>query len=100
MPPLASLHLQYCTVQFTPSWIQTVENIGYASSLPRYLVTVAIEGEPELKTKNVKTCDLLGPFTEGYVLTFLGLLWYFIAPAGAHRCANLEFLSNSSLKLG
>ena len=77
-----------------------MENISYASSLPRYLVTVAIEGEPEQKTKNVKTCDLLGPFTEGYVLTFLGSLWHYMPPAGAHPCADLEFLSNSCLKLG
>ena len=77
-----------------------MENIGSASSLPRYLVTVAIEGAPELKTKNVKTCDLLGPFTGGYVLTFLGSLWHYMPAAGAHRCADLEFLSNSCLKLG
>ena len=68
--------------------------------LTRYLVTVAIEGAPERKTKNVKTCDLLGPFTEGYVLTFLGSLWHYRPPAAAHLCADLDFLSNSCLKFG
>ena len=62
---------------------------------PRCLVPVAIEGAPEQKTKNVKTCDRLGPFTGGYVLTFLGLLWHYLPPAAAHPCADLEFLSNS-----
>ena len=67
---------------------------------PRCLVPVAIEGAPEQKTKNVKTCDRLGPFTGGYVLTFLGLLWHYLPPAAAHPCADLEFLSNSCLKFG
>ena len=97
---LANVYLPYCTVQFTPSWKQTVENIGFANFLPRYLVTVAIEGAPEQKTKNVKTCDRLGPFTGGYVLTFLGYLWHYLPPAAAHLCADLDFLSNSCLKFG
>ena len=39
-------------------WKKTVS----ASSLPRCVVKVAIEGAPEQKTKYVKTCDRLGPF--------------------------------------
>ena len=99
-PTFANLLLQFCIVQFTPSWKQTVENIGCASSLPRYLVTVAIEEAPERKTKHVKTCDLLGPFTGGYVLTFLGSLWHYRPPAAAHLCADLDFFSNLCLKFG
>ena len=77
-----------------------MENIGCANSFALLFGHSSKEGAPEQKTKNVKTCDRLGPFTGGYVLTFLGSLWHYRPPAAAHLCADLDFLSNSCLKFG
>ena len=97
---LENVYLPYFTIHFTPSWKQTVESSGCANSFALLLSHSSNRRGAGAKTKNVQTCDRLGPFTGGYVLTFLGQLGHYMPPAGAHPCADLEFLSNSCLKLG
>ena len=97
---LVNVYRPYCTVQLTPSWKQIVENIGCANSFPSLFGPSSNRRGAGAETENVKTCDRLGPFTGGYVLTFLGLLWHYLPPADAHPCADLDFFSNSCLKFG